>query len=158
MLSSAPGELFIPLKAPRGDTAASHTLARLLRKARAEKEGIPGKRSVPHLSSCVAECGKHTQRKAGGLEAPQSSLEAPKSRPGGSEIEPWGLQNRAWSPPRRHFEKRFNLRSLRGGGSNSDFCDFWLTWLHLGGPRGFKIEAKTLKNGCWKTSRFQHRF
>ena len=47
--------------------------------------------------------------------APQSSLEAPKSRPGGSKIEPWGLQNRAWSPPRRHFEKRFNLRSLRGG-------------------------------------------
>ena len=90
--------------------------------------------------------------------APQSSLEAPKSRPGGSKIEPWGLQNRAWSPPRRNFEKRFNLRSLRGGGSNSDFCDFWPTWLHLGGPRGSKIEAKTLKNGCWKTSRFQHRF
>ena len=32
------------------------------------------------------------------------------------------------------------------------------TWLHLGGPRGSKIEAKTLKNRCWKTTRFQHRF
>ena len=34
----------------------------------------------PHLSSYVVECGKPNQRKAGGLEAPQSSLEAPKSR------------------------------------------------------------------------------
>ena len=32
------------------------------------------------------------------------------------------------------------------------------TWLHLGGPRGSKIEAQTPKNRCWKTTHFQHRF
>ena len=32
------------------------------------------------------------------------------------------------------------------------------TWLHLGGPRGSKIEAETRKNRCWKTSHFRHRF
>ena len=36
--------------------------------------------AFPHLSSYVVECGKPNQRKAGGLEAPQSSLEASKSR------------------------------------------------------------------------------
>ena len=32
------------------------------------------------------------------------------------------------------------------------------TWLQVGGPRGSKIEAKTRKNRCWKTTRFRHRF
>ena len=30
-----------------------------------------------------------------------------------SKIEPWGLQNRAWSPPRRHFYKTLNLRRFK---------------------------------------------
>ena len=32
------------------------------------------------------------------------------------------------------------------------------TWLHLGGSRPSKIEAKTRKNRCWKTTHFWHRF
>ena len=32
------------------------------------------------------------------------------------------------------------------------------TWLHLGGPRLSKIEAKTRKNRCWKTMCYRHRF
>ena len=75
---------------------------------------------VPRLPSGVAECGKHKQRKVGGLEAPQSSLEAsksrleaPKSRPGGSKIEFWGLQNPAQSLPRHHFYTTFKLRRLK---------------------------------------------
>ena len=32
------------------------------------------------------------------------------------------------------------------------------TWLHLGGPRGSKIEAETRNNQCWKTTHFRHRF
>ena len=104
-------------------------MARLLRKARAEKEGPPGKRFVPHLSSCVAECGEHNQRKAGGLEALQSSLEAakskleaPKSRPGGSKIEAWTLQIRAPGPPKSSpeasktpFLKNLGLKKVKRG-------------------------------------------
>ena len=105
----------IPLKAPKGGHRRLPHFGKAFEEGKNRKGMNPRQETVPHLSSGVAECGKHNQRKAGGLEAPQSSLEAPKSRPGGSKIEPWGLQNRAWSPPRRHFEKRFNLRSLRGG-------------------------------------------
>ena len=36
--------------------------------------------------------------------------------------------------------------------------NFEPTWLHLGGPRGSKIEAETRNNQCWKTTHFRHRF
>ena len=140
-------------------------MARPLRKARAEKEGTPGKRSVPHLSSCVAQCGKHNQRKADGLEGPQSSLkasnsrlEAPKWRPGGSKIEPRSLQNQGRSPPRRSCYKTFNLRRLKMTTRPNFWRPKWPTWLHLGGPRPSKIEAEAVKNRCSKTTRFWHRF
>ena len=32
------------------------------------------------------------------------------------------------------------------------------TWLQVGGPRGFKIEAQTLKNRRWICAAFLHRF
>ena len=111
------------IEGPQGGHRRLPKLARPSRKARAEKEGTPGKRSIPHLSRCVADCGKHNQSKAGGLEAPRSSLElqnrglgASKSRPGGLKIEPRALQNRPKSPPRHHFEKTFNLRGSKGAG------------------------------------------
>ena len=45
----------IPLKAPRGDTAASHTLARPFEERQRQKRKEPqGKRCVPHLLNCVA--------------------------------------------------------------------------------------------------------
>ena len=53
----------IPLKAPKGAHRRLPTLARPLRKARAEKKGAPGKRSVPHLKSSAAKCGKPYQRR-----------------------------------------------------------------------------------------------
>ena len=59
----------------------------------------------------------------------------------------------------------FNLRWLlegcvfmSGGLKGCEFCDFEPTWLHLGGPRGSKIEAKTRKNRCQKAMRFSPRF
>ena len=98
------------LKAPKGGHRRLPHFGKAFEEGKSRKGMNPRQETVPHLSSGVAECGKHNQRKAGGLEAPQSSLEAsksrleaPKSRPGGSKIKPWGLQNRAWSPPRRHF-------------------------------------------------------
>ena len=53
----------------------------------------PRQEIVPHLSNGVAECGKHKQRKVGGLEASKSRPDPPKSRPGGSKIESGGLQD-----------------------------------------------------------------
>ena len=50
-----------------------------------------------------------------------------KSRPG-------AFQNRAWSPPRHHFHKMFNLRSLRGG--------FLFTKITFFGQLGSKLEAQ----------------
>ena len=143
------------LKAPGGGTAASQTVARLFRKARIEKGGTPGKRSVPHLSSCVAECGKHNQRKSGGLEAPQSSLEASKSRletlksrPGGSKIDAWRLQNKDRNLPTHNFLRTSNIKRFKSRLPHCRRNHFEPTWLQLGGPRGPKIKAKSLKNRC----------
>ena len=99
-----------------GVRGSKYDVQRLRKLGKAVEEGQntkgmnPRQETVPRLPSGVAECGKHKQRKVGGLEAPQSSLEAsksrleaPKSRPGGSKIELWGLQNPAQSLPRRHF-------------------------------------------------------
>ena len=112
----------------------------------------------PRLPSGVAECGKHKQRKVGGLEAPQSSLEAsksrleaPKSRPGGFKIEAWGFPNQPKSPPRRHFEKRVNLKSLPPPFLTLILIVLEPTWLQVGGPRPSKMEAETRKNRCSKT-------
>ena len=43
----------------------------------------------------------------------KSFQNSPKSRLGASKIEPGGLQNRARSPPRRHFLKTLNLRGSK---------------------------------------------
>ena len=78
------------------------------------------------------------------------SWEARKSSPEASKIEPGSLQDVFFkhiylkSPPKNRFRKVLGPKCL--------------TWLQVGGPRGFKIEAKTLKNRCWKTTHFQHRF
>ena len=98
------------MKAPEGGHRRLPHFGKALEEGKRTKGMNPRQETVPHLPSGVAECGKHKQRKVGGLEAAQSSLEAsksrleaPKSRPGGSKIEPWGFQNPAQSPPRRHF-------------------------------------------------------
>ena len=49
------------------------------------------------------------------IENTVENLEKIVPRP--SKIEPWGLQNRAWSPPRRIFQKTLNLRSFLGAKS-----------------------------------------
>ena len=93
-----------------------------------------------------------------GLQPSKSRPRAFKIEAGASKIEARSLQNRAWSPPRRHFYKTCNLRRLWKA-TALIFCGpRWPTWLQLGGPRGSKIEAKTLKNRCWKKHRFWHRF
>ena len=98
------------LKAPKGGHRRLPHFGKAVEEGKNTKGMNPRQETVPRLPSGVAECGKHKQRKVGGLEAPQSSLEAsksrleaPKSRPGGSKIELWGLQNPVQSPPRRHF-------------------------------------------------------
>ena len=143
------------MKAPKGGHRRLPHFGKAVEEGKNTKGMNPRQETVPRLPSGVAECGKHKQRKVGGLEAPQSSLEAsksrleaPKSRPGGSKIELWGFQNRAWSPPRHNFEKMLNLRSLLGPTAFRSGPHFEPTWLHLGGPRPSKIEAESLKNGC----------
>ena len=97
----------IPLKAPKGGHRRLPHFGKAVEEGKNTKGMNPRQETVPRLPSGVAECGKHKQRKVGGLEAPQSSLEAsksrleaPKSRPGGSKIEAWRLQNRVRRPPR----------------------------------------------------------
>ena len=98
------------IEGPQGGKPPPPNFGKALEERQRQKRKEPqGKSSFPHLSIGVAECGKHNQRKAGALEAPQSSLdasksslEAPKSRPRAFKIEARGLQNRGWSPPRRH--------------------------------------------------------
>ena len=99
----------IPLKAPKGGHRRLPHFGKAVEEGKNTKGMNPRQETVPRLPSGVAECGKHNQRKVGGLEALQlspeaskSKLEAPKSGPGGSKMEPWSLQNRAWSPSRRY--------------------------------------------------------
>ena len=68
------------------------------------------------------------------------------------------LQNRARSPPRRYFLKTSILRALQGSCIFMSGEHFEPTWLHLGGPRGSQIEAKTRKNRGSKTRRFSRGF
>ena len=98
------------LKAPKGGHRRLPHFGKAVEEGKNTKGMNPRQETVPRLPSGVAECGKHKQRKVGGLEAPQlsleaskSRLEAPKSRPGGSKIEAWRFQNQAKSTPRRHF-------------------------------------------------------
>ena len=48
-----------------------------------------------------------------GTTWPKTCENIAKIVPRPSKIEPWGLQNRAWSPPRRHFYKTLNLRRFK---------------------------------------------
>ena len=48
-----------------------------------------------------------------GTTWPKTCENIAKIAPRPSKIEPWGLQNRAWSPPRRHFYKTLNLRRFK---------------------------------------------
>ena len=73
----------IPLKAPKGDTAASHTLAGLLRKARTEKEGNLGKRLAHMCQIVLLNVGSITK---GRQEAWRLTI-----KPGGLKIEAWRL-------------------------------------------------------------------
>ena len=141
------------MKAPKGGHRRLPHFGKAVEEGKNTKGMNPRQETVPRLPSGVAECGKHKQRKVGGLEAPQSSLEAsksrleaPKSRPGGSKIELWGLQNPAQSFPRRHFYTTFKLRRLKMTTMVKVLKPIWPTWLQLGGPRGSQIEAKSLKN------------
>ena len=95
------------IEGPQGGTPPPPKFGKAFEEGKRRKGMSPRQETVPHLSNGVAECGKHNQRKAGGLEAPQSSLEAsksrletPKSRPGGSKIEAWGLPNRGLGAPK----------------------------------------------------------
>ena len=104
--------LSIPLKAPKGGHRRLPHFGEAVEEGKNTKGMNPRQETVPRLPSGVAECGKHKQRKVGGLKAPQSSLEAsksrleaPKSRPGGFKIEAWGFPNQPKSPPRRHFRR-----------------------------------------------------
>ena len=110
------------IEGPQGGTPPPPKIGKAFEEGKRRKGMSPRQETVPHLSNGVAECGKHNQRKAGGLEAPRSSLETsklrletPKSRPGGSKIEAWGLQNRDQSSPRRPFQKTFILGVLLEG-------------------------------------------
>ena len=75
------------------------------------------------------------------------------------------LQNRGPGPPKSSpepsettFLKTSNLRRLLEGQGLQVWWPKLPTWLQLGSPRGSKIEARTRKNRCQKTTRFQHRF
>ena len=143
------------MKAPKGGHRRLPHFGKAVEEGKNTKGMNPRQETVPRLPSGVAECGKHKQRKVGGLEAPQSSLEAsksrleaPKSRPGGSKIELWGLQNPAQSLPRHHFYTTFKLRRLKMTTMVEVLKPIWPTWLQLGGPRPSKLEAQTRKNGC----------
>ena len=84
------------MKAPKGGHRRLPHFGKADEEGKNTKGMNPRQEIVPRLPSGVAECGKHKQRKVGGLEAPQSSLErleAPKSRPGGFKIEPGALQD-----------------------------------------------------------------
>ena len=128
----------IPLKAPKGGHRRLPHFGKAFEEGKSRKGMNPRQEIVPHLSSGVAECGKHNQRKAGGLEASQSSLEAlksrleaPKSRPGGSKIKAWRLQNRPKRPPRRYFLKASILRALLEGCVLRSGSHFEPTWLQF---------------------------
>ena len=95
------------LKAPKGGHRRLPHFGKAVEEGKNTKGMNPRQETVPRLPSGVAECGKHKQRKAGGLEALQSSMEAlksrsgafkieagaSKSRPGASKIEPGALPN-----------------------------------------------------------------
>ena len=72
----------------------------------------------------------------------------PKALPKPSQNPPQSLQNRPWRRPRRYLPKTLNLRRLPSRLPYRRRSHFEPTWLHLGGPRGSKIEAKTRKNRC----------
>ena len=68
---------------------------------------------------------------------------------------PKTLQNRGPGPPKSSLEPSktpfFNTFKLRRHKKRTEHFEksiFRPTWLHLGGPRGSKIEAKTRKNQC----------
>ena len=66
----------------------------------------------------------------------------------------WTHFGASWEASWAHAPKRLDFRGSRDG-PGSPKCP---TWLQLGSPRPSKIEARTPKNRCWKTSSFQHRF
>ena len=88
------------MKAPKGGHRRLPHFGKAVEEGKNTKGMNPRQETVPRLPSGVAECGKHKQRKVGGLEAPQSSLEPSKSRPGALEIEAQRLQNRGRGPPK----------------------------------------------------------
>ena len=79
------------MKAPKGGHRRLPHFGKAVEEGKSTKGMNPRQETVPCLPSGVAECGKHKQRKVGGLEAPQSSLEASKSRSEVSKIEPRNL-------------------------------------------------------------------
>ena len=116
----------IPLKAPKGGHRRLPHVGKAFEEGASRKGRNPGqgKRSVPHWSNCVVECGKLNQRKAGG--PPKSSLE----------------------PSKTPFLKDIQLKIIQGGGSNSDLLHFEPTWLQVGSPRPSKIQAEARKKRC----------
>ena len=85
---------------------------------------------------------KHVAGNFGALGLSWANLGVPKP----SKSEAWGLQNRAWSPPRRHFKKISNLKSFRGGVPICQICDFGPTWLQFHVLRTYRRAAGWL----WK--------
>ena len=81
------------------------------------------------------------------------------------KIDPQTFQNRARRPPKLSlepsktlFSKTSNLRRQKRSCGKTLGGHFRPTWLHVGGPRGSKIEAETLKSRRLKPTRFWHRF
>ena len=75
------------------------------------------------------------------------------------------LQNRGPGAPKSsselsktQFLKDIQFKRIQRGSAFSFLRPKWPTWLQVGSPRGFKIEAQTRKNRCQKATHIQHRF